>query len=90
MNKIFLTILILIMLSLPGMSQQAVRELHLIPVPKYIEMKPGNFEFSQDMTIRVKDLNNIGLEDFSNLLKAELGSCEQVPCPRLCQQFEDG
>ncbi|MCX6226485.1 MAG: family 20 glycosylhydrolase [Bacteroidia bacterium] len=73
MNRVFLTGIIIVLLS-PLVSGQSINpDLNLIPVPKQIEMKPGSFEFPRDIQIRVKDQNNIGLEDFTELLKTELG-----------------
>ena len=73
MSRIFLTGIILALMFPIVPGQSAATDLNLIPAPKQIDLKPGNFEFAADLRIMVKQQNNIGLEDFSALLKTELG-----------------
>jgi len=66
--------LILFSLSPSGFGQTVQNPLHLIPAPKIIEVQPGSFEIGNEILIRGKKLNNIGLEDFSRLLQSELAT----------------
>lgn len=62
-----------VLLSAALVAQPLNQELYLIPVPKQIILKPGRFEFSNEVNITGKYLENIGVEEFTELLKTELG-----------------
>lgn len=69
----FLAGLFLILLAPPVAGQSARTGLNLIPAPKRIDLQSGSFSFPEEVYVKVKDLNNIGLEDFSSLLGTEMG-----------------
>lgn len=73
MNRFFITGLILALLSPLAAGQSVNPRLYFIPEPRQVGIQPGNFEFGNSIRIRGKHLKNIGLEDFTDLLKAELG-----------------
>ena len=72
MSRTFFTALILVLLSPLLIGQPAKTSLKLIPVPKEVKITPGNFEFSKEIVIRVKNQNLPGLEDFVRLLATDL------------------
>lgn len=70
---ILFTGLILLLTGQLAGGQSLVNDFHLIPQPKAITVQSGRFDFEHNLKISVNSLNNIGLGDFCELLKTELG-----------------
>jgi hexosaminidase len=71
-TRIFTAILLFALIP-PAFGQRSGQELNLIPAPKQILVKPGSFEFSNDLYVKAKSLKNVGWEDFAALLQTETG-----------------
>jgi hypothetical protein len=67
-------VFLLVLVSAMVYGQTGRARLSLIPVPKQVEWGPGFFEFGEQVKIAARDTRLIGLEDFAELVRSELGT----------------
>ena len=65
----------LLLILFPAFASYTVagQELYLIPAPRNVDVRPGQFVFGSEVRIFDNGLKNIGLEDLKDILLTELG-----------------